>query len=384
MYMKREVLTKKQLLFLLYISVFLGPFGGNTVLALIPSLERYFNADITFIAASITVYMIPFALFQLLSGAFSDIYGRKRTILFGFLIFSLGSLFCAASTKISFFLGARVFQGIGSAFIAPIILAIIGDIFPYKERGRIMGGYAASTTAGVAMGPLVGGFFAVIDWRLVFLMLFIFSGVLGSVYLVSFDASTSEGALKDVVRKIRGVLQNRAVLLLCMIGLLLFFGNIATMTFLADTLKLSVSEDKIGILLSTFGFLGIATAPIAGYLTDFIGRKKTLLSGFIILLSAFLIFLQVHSYMLFFLPLAIMGIGSTTIYTALNTLIVECVPESRGAASSVYNSFRFFGYGLSPVATLPVYLVYGLHGILLLCIGLVSLNIFISTRIYVQ
>lgn len=382
--MKREVLTKKQLLFLLYISVFLGPFGGNTVLALIPSLERYFNADITFIAASITVYMIPFALFQLLSGAFSDIYGRKRTILFGFLIFSLGSLFCAASTKISFFLGARVFQGIGSAFIAPIILAIIGDIFPYKERGRIMGGYAASTTAGVAMGPLVGGFFAVIDWRLVFLMLFIFSGVLGSVYLVSFDASTSEGALKDVVRKIRGVLQNRAVLLLCMIGLLLFFGNIATMTFLADTLKLSVSEDKIGILLSTFGFLGIATAPIAGYLTDFIGRKKTLLSGFIILLSAFLIFLQVHSYMLFFLPLAIMGIGSTTIYTALNTLIVECVPESRGAASSVYNSFRFFGYGLSPVATLPVYLVYGLHGILLLCIGLVSLNIFISTRIYVQ
>jgi MFS family permease len=78
-----------------------------------------------------------------------------------------------------------------------------------------------------------------------------------------------------------------------MIGLLVFFGNIALMTFLSDTLKISVSEDEIGILLSTFGFAGIATAPIAGYLTDFIGRKKMLLIGLTILLGAFLIFLQV-------------------------------------------------------------------------------------------
>ncbi len=87
------------------------------------------------------------------------------------------------------FLGARALQGLGSAFIAPTIMAIIGDVFSYKERGGIMGGYGASTTAGIALGPLVGGFFALIDWQLVFLMLFIFSGLLGSVYLFYFDAS---------------------------------------------------------------------------------------------------------------------------------------------------------------------------------------------------
>ena len=59
--MKKNGASKKHLLFLLYPSVFLGPFGGNTVLALIPSLERFFNADISFMAASIMVYMIPFA-----------------------------------------------------------------------------------------------------------------------------------------------------------------------------------------------------------------------------------------------------------------------------------------------------------------------------------
>jgi ACDE family multidrug resistance protein len=380
--MKKGGLSKRQLLFLLYLSVFLGPFGGNTVLALIPSLERFFNVDITFIAASITFYMLPFALFQLFSGALSDIYGRKRIILFGFLIFSLASLFCAASSNVGLFLGARALQGLGSAFIAPLIMAIIGDLFPYKERGRIMGGYGASTTAGIALGPLVGGFFALIDWRLVFLMLFAYSGVLGFVNLFSFDVPTSDGELKDLLRRVSGVLKNKAVLLLCMIGFLIFFGNIATMTFLSDTLKLSVSEDKIGILLSTFGFFGVAIAPAAGYLTDFIGRKKTLLSGLVIVLTAFLIFLWVKSYLVFFVPMAIMGIGSTTVFISLNTLVVESMPESRGAATSIYNSFRFQGYALSPVATLPVYFVHGIHGIFLLCLGFAVLNILISTRIH--
>jgi len=382
--MKKKGASKKHLLFLLYSSVFLGPFGGSTVLPLIPPLKEFFNADISFIAASITIYMIPFAFFQLFSGALSDIYGRKRIILFGLFTFSLASLLCASSTNIGAFLGSRALQGLGSAFIAPIIMATLGDVFPYKERGRVMGGYGASTQAGIALGPLVGGFFAIIDWRLVFLMLFLFSGLLGSVYLFYFDASKGDGELKDVLRKISGVFRNKELLLLCMIGLFVFFGNIAAMTFLADTLTISVSEDKIGILLSTVGFIGIATAPIAGYLTDFIGRRKTLLIGLVIMLGAFLIFMQVNTYMAFFIPVLIMGIGGATAFTSLNTMVVECVPESRGAVSSIYNSFRFLGYGLSPVATLPVYLVYGLNGIILLCICLVLTNILISAFLRYQ
>ncbi|MCW7076245.1 MAG: MFS transporter [Candidatus Syntrophoarchaeum sp.] len=373
--------SRKYLLILLYFSVFLGPFGGNTVLALIPSLERFFNVDISFIAASITLYMIPFAFFQIFSGALSDIYGRRRTILFGLFTFSIASLFCASSDRIWFFLTARALQGLGSAFISPTVMAMIGDIFPYSERGRIMGGYGASTTAGIALGPLAGGFLAMIDWRLVFVMLFIFSGLLGSSYLIYLDESGTDGELRDLTERIRAVIGRREFLLLSVIGTLVFFGNIATMTFLSDTLKVSVSEDKIGILLSTFGFLGIVTAPVAGYLTDFIGRKKTLLTGLMIMLASFLIFLPVNSYTSFFIPIAIMGAGSTTVFTSLNTMVVECVPGSRGAASSIYNSFRFLGYGLAPLATLPVYLRFGIDGIFVCCIVLVFMNILIGTMV---
>ncbi|HDM36244.1 MAG TPA: MFS transporter [Candidatus Syntrophoarchaeum butanivorans] len=374
--------SRKYLLILLYFSVFLGPFGGNTVLALIPSLERFFNVDISFIAASITLYMIPFAFFQIFSGALSDIYGRRRIILFGLFTFSIASLFCASSDRIWFFLTARALQGLGSAFISPTVMAMIGDIFPYSERGRIMGGYGASTTAGIALGPLAGGFLAMIDWRLVFVMLFIFSGLLGSSYLIYLDESGTDGELRDLTGRIRAVIGKREFLLLSVIGTLVFFGNIATMTFLSDTLKVSVSEDKIGILLSTFGFLGIVTAPVAGYLTDFIGRKQTLVGGLMIMLASFLIFLPVNSYTSFFIPIAVMGAGSTTVFTSVNTMIIESVPGSRGAASSIYNSFRFLGYGVAPLATLPVYLRFGIDGIFICCIWIVLTNIMIAKRIF--
>ncbi|MDF2955979.1 MAG: putative arabinose efflux permease AraJ [Candidatus Alkanophagales archaeon MCA70_species_2] len=378
-------MSSKNLLILLYLSVFLGPFGGNTVLALIPSLERFFNTDISFIAAAITLYMIPFAFFQLFSGAISDIYGRRHVIIFGLFTFSLASLFCAFSNKIGLFLGARALQGLGSAFISPIIMAIIGDIFPYEKRGRIMGGYSASITAGVALGPLVGGFLATIDWRLVFMMLSMFAALLGFIYILAFEALGStlrhNGGIGEVFGRINSVLRNKEVLQLYLMGFVIFFGNIAAMTFLSDALKTTVSEDKIGILLSTFGFLGIATAPVAGYLTDFIGRKRTLFAGLLIMLGAFSIFMCVHSYALFFIPISVLGMGREIALTPLNTMVVERMPEARGAASSIYNSFRFLGYGLSPVVTLPVYLLYGLNGILLLCICFVLVNILISTRV---
>jgi DHA1 family bicyclomycin/chloramphenicol resistance-like MFS transporter len=134
--MKKNRQSKTRLLFLLYPSVFLAPFGGLTVLALIPPLEQYFTDEPWFIPASITMYMIPFAFFQLFSGALSDIYGRKRIILFGLFTYSLASLLCASSNTIGLFLGARALQGLGIAFIAPIILAVIGQR-TWADNGRI-------------------------------------------------------------------------------------------------------------------------------------------------------------------------------------------------------------------------------------------------------
>ncbi|MHC1579507.1 MAG: MFS transporter [Candidatus Alkanophagales archaeon] len=375
-------MASKGLLPLLYLSVFLGPFGGNVVLALIPTLERHFNVGISLVAAAITTYMLAFASFQLFSGAISDVYGRRRAITLGLLTFSSASLLCALSTGIRMFLGARALQGLGSAFISPVAMALIGDLFPYERRGRVMAGYSASVTAGIALGPLAGGFFAVVDWRLAFVLQSVLSAVLGCAYAFVLRAPTSSGRERgEVLGAIGMVLRSGKVLRLYLIGFVVFFGNIATLTFLSDALKAVVSADKIGVLLSTFGLVGVAAAPLAGCLTDSVGRKRTLIAGLLVMLCAFSIFTRVRAYAALFVPVSILGVGRELVLTPVNTMVVECVPGARGAASSMYNSFRFLGYGLSPVATLPVYLLYGLNGIFLLCICLVLTNILISTGV---
>lgn len=109
-----------------------------------------------------------------------------------------------------------------------------------------------------------------------------------------------------------------------------FGGNtvLALIPSLERFFNADISFIAASILLSTFGFVGIATASVAGYLTDFIGRKRTLLTGLIIMLGAFLIFLHVNTYRAFFISISIMGIGSIigsiTVFTSLNTMIVEC------------------------------------------------------------
>ncbi len=82
-------------------TVFLGPFGGNMLLPMFRALKESYNVGILFLGLGITVYMIPFSLFQLFSGALSDaIYGRKRVIVSGLAIYALVSLGVASSPSI--------------------------------------------------------------------------------------------------------------------------------------------------------------------------------------------------------------------------------------------------------------------------------------------
>ncbi len=150
-------------------TVFLGPFGGNMLLPMFRALKESYNVGILFLGLGITVYMIPFSLFQLFSGALSDaIYGRKRVIVSGLAIYALGSLGVASSPSIELFLCFRALQGIGNALALPIAMALIGDMFPGEIRGRIMGFVAISTTLGGTLGPLFGGMLSPINWRLGF------------------------------------------------------------------------------------------------------------------------------------------------------------------------------------------------------------------------
>lgn len=90
-------------------------------------------------------------------GKIADLFGRKRILLFGILLFLGGSVASGFATNIWMLIAARTIQGLGAGAMQPISLTVIGDIFTIEERGRIQGVFGAVwAIAGIA-GPLLGG-----------------------------------------------------------------------------------------------------------------------------------------------------------------------------------------------------------------------------------
>ncbi|HIP02069.1 MAG TPA: MFS transporter [Campylobacterales bacterium] len=108
-------------------------------------------------------YALTQALFQVPFGSMSDKVGRKPTILFGLLIFLIGSLICAYATDIYTLMFGRFLQGAGA--IGSVVTAMIADLVEEKQRGHamaIMGGFIAMSFAvAMALGPVIAAHFGI-------------------------------------------------------------------------------------------------------------------------------------------------------------------------------------------------------------------------------
>lgn len=138
-----------------------------------------------------TSYMLASTVMVPLYGKLSDIYGRKPFYLLGMALFLLGSALSGTSHDMMQLILYRGVQGLGGGAMMPIVLAIIGDIFPPAERGKWQGLLMAVFGLAAIVGPWAGG--AITDhwgWRYVFyvnmpigaLALFIAAAVLPAAY----------------------------------------------------------------------------------------------------------------------------------------------------------------------------------------------------------
>lgn len=367
----------------IYMGGFVGPLGGLAVLALFPVLKDDFGVGIDLIQLSIPVFMLPFAFFQLFSGTISDRIGRGSIALSGFAIYFVGSILCAMSPDLAIFLGGRFVQGLGFAFVSPVLNALIGDITERKHMGTAMGIFGSSITLGIAVGPLIAGLLEAIDWRLAFYIFAVLSIVeifllLGS-FGIKFCYQKCETKGPPVEKSMGRVVGDRNVVLLCAAGFLAFFGYIGPQTYMADIYSVVFDPKEIGYILSSSGFVGIFWSPVAGRLVDRIGRISVGVWGFAILCVSLLLLAYATSFWAFIGIFGLMGLGTATIWASLMTLAVEVIPNLKGTVASVFNSSRFFGYALAPPLLLGIYLsysvflVYAVGSICVLC-GLVALR----------
>jgi len=136
----------------------------------ISQLVDDFDTTVTTVQGVITLYSLTMAMLMLTGGKIGDILGRRRAFAIGLVVYGCGSALTAASQSVPMLaLGWSVLEGVGAALVLPALAALIAGNYRDRERSTayaVIGGVAG---AGIAVGPILGGWATTeLTWRVVF------------------------------------------------------------------------------------------------------------------------------------------------------------------------------------------------------------------------
>src|SRR5579859_1550624 len=116
-----------------------------------------------------TAYLLTSTVMVPIYGKLSDLFGRKSIFLIGVVLFLIGSAASGAAQTMNQLIAFRAFQGLGAAALMPIAIAVIGDLFTPRERGKWQGVTGGVFGLSSILGPTAGGYITDhATWRWVF------------------------------------------------------------------------------------------------------------------------------------------------------------------------------------------------------------------------
>jgi EmrB/QacA subfamily drug resistance transporter len=161
---RETIFTMIGVLFVVFLSMLDQTIVGTAMPHIIADLQGF-----NLIAWVSTAYLLTSTVPIPIYGKLSDLFGRKPIILFGIVVFLAGSALSGAAQSMNQLIAFRAFQGLGAAALQPIAIAIIGDFFPPRERGKWQGVSGSVYALAAITGPLAGGWITDhTSWRWVF------------------------------------------------------------------------------------------------------------------------------------------------------------------------------------------------------------------------
>ena len=144
--------------------------GVTVVNVALPNIQTDLGFSPSSLAWVVNAYLIAFGGLLLLAGRLGDLLGRRRTFLFGLVVFCGASIVCGLSQTQLTLVNARFVQGCGGALTSAVILGMIITMFPRpQEQAKAIGVFAFVASVGGAVGLLAGGALTqAINWHWIF------------------------------------------------------------------------------------------------------------------------------------------------------------------------------------------------------------------------
>jgi EmrB/QacA subfamily drug resistance transporter len=154
------------------LSLFVVGLDITVVNVALPSIGRDLNAGISGLQWTVSAFTVVMASLLMFSGSTADRFGRKRTFIVGFSVFTSASLLCSLAPSVEVLVAARVLQAVGGSMMNPVAMSIITNTFTDpRERAQAVGVWGAVFGISMALGPIVGGtLVSSVGWRSIFLI----------------------------------------------------------------------------------------------------------------------------------------------------------------------------------------------------------------------
>jgi EmrB/QacA subfamily drug resistance transporter len=162
--------ARMEILAAVLLTMFLSALDQTVVGTALPRIVTELTGNELYVWV-VTIYLLAATVSGPIYAKLSDLFGRRPMMMIGVSLFLLGSLLCALSGEMWQLILFRGIQGLGAGAIFPIALAIIGDLFSPRERGKYQGLFGAVFALASIIGPALGGFLTdTISWHWVFLV----------------------------------------------------------------------------------------------------------------------------------------------------------------------------------------------------------------------
>lgn len=162
---EKSLFEKTIIILALCLALFLAALDVTIVTTAIPAITAHFDSSAGYVWIG-SAFLLANAACVTLWGRFSDIFGRKPTLLAPVAIFWIGSLLCAVSVSIGMLIGGRAVQGAGASGLIVLPNICIADLFSMRTRGIFYGVMGVVWAVASTLGPVLGGLFAEkVSWR---------------------------------------------------------------------------------------------------------------------------------------------------------------------------------------------------------------------------
>ena len=343
---------RSRMLKLLCIAIFLVFFQGYMVAPLLPHLAIVFGVSIQKMGLIIPAYFLAYGSVTLLYGPLSDRIGRLPVIGACLLAFALLTGMTALAHSPSQMIWIRLFAGLGAGGITPISVGLVGDLFPYKERGQALGLIFGAVAGGMACGSTVG---ALLDpwlgWRGLFVLVSILTVLLltsaASFRNVAIKTTSSPPAGGNLFRSILDLLSSgraqRTYVYVVLFGL--FQSGVYTWLGLLFSKRYGLGDIGIGCALLGYGIPGWLFGPALGRASDRWGRNWTIPIGIAISGLAAISLSFAVPVIAAAVIVTILSFGCDITQPALAAIVTDLTPK-RGLAVGVFAFSLFTGFGL--------------------------------------